>query len=110
MAASSSGGNLRLGNRFDILSESDPIPNKSKRLMKRRNAVDELLLRQETEQPLLTMKTVSPVVIDKAIKECAGEVKSIQRSRNDILIETFTKLQAEKLCKLKNSSTCKMYP
>lgn len=124
MAAASSGYNLRLGNRYDILSESDPIPSKSKKILKRRNAIEEfssnsffqqkktaaellngpkfiLMKRQETDNPLLTMRTVSPVVIDKAVKQCAGEVKSIQRSRNDILIETFTKLQAEKLCNMK---------
>lgn len=125
MAAASSGCNIRLGNRYDILSDSDPIPSNAKRIMKRRNAIDEftsnsffqqkktaaellngpkfmLMKRQETDHPLLTMKTVSPVVIDKAIKQCAGEVKSIQRSKNDILIETFTKVQAEKLRNLKN--------
>lgn len=120
MPASSSGGGY-----YDLLADKNPTPSESTQYRKtsKRKLVDQfhstsffnkvqnlddllagpkflIMKRNETDQSL-TMKNVSPVYIDKAIKLTAGDVKDVRRMKDGtILIETLNQAQADKLCNM----------
>lgn len=111
-----------IGSRFSILDDYTPTDASSISHQKRRRNEEEVLtnsffnknqkLKDLLEGPKFlimsrndgngeTMKNISPFFIEKAIKLTSGEVKQIKRMRDGtLLIETFTRQQADKLKKM----------
>lgn len=77
--------------------------NKSTKLSDLINGPKFVVVKRNEEDETATLKFVNPFLIQKAIEQQAGSVKSIQRVRDGtILLETVSKVQAEKLYKLKS--------
>lgn len=120
---STSGGKQRIpGSRFSI-SADDDFPTLNKSISKKRKPQDDFIsqsyfvkskriedvlagprfvvMKRKEFDTSLTMLKVSPIIINKAVEATVGEVKNIKRTKDEsILIETFSKQQADKLYKL----------
>lgn len=85
----------------DELILTNSFFNKSQKLSDLIAGPKFVVIKRREENESLTLRLVNPFLIEKAIEQQAGTVKSILRVRDgSILIETVSKKQAEKLYKM----------
>lgn len=95
------GARKRRANKTSENIQTNSFFNKSMKMSDLMNGPKFVVMKRIDDDETKTLKCVNPFLIQKAIVQQAGEVKSISRTQQGtILIETVSKQQAEKMYKM----------